>query len=144
METYDKEKTISFAAGTPEYFHAKQWLYFQMSGQGPDFGQAVWFKMYHHEKIQSAQDRYINELRRVSGVMNRALEGKEWLVGGKYSYADVAFVVWFEIVPWIASDKIDLAKDFPNLYAWLNRIKARPAVAKVLKAKADAKAAAGK
>lgn len=35
IETYDKEHKLSFTPGTPEYFHAKQWLYFQVSGQGP-------------------------------------------------------------------------------------------------------------
>lgn len=144
VETYDKEKNISFTAGTPDYFHAKQWLHYQMSGQGPYFGQAVWFTMYHHEKLQSARERYVNEVRRVSSVINRALEGKEWLVGGKYTYADVAFFPWFDLVSWFAGDKIDIAKEFPNLSAWLEKIKARPAVAKVLKVKADAKAAAAK
>lgn len=141
VETYDKDKKISFTAGTPDYFHAKQWLHYQMSGQGPYFGQAVWFKMFHPEKIQSAQDRYVNEIRRVSGVLNRVLEKQDWLAGGKYSYVDVAFVPWYEVVPWAASE-IDLEKEFPKLYEWLNRIKSRPAVAKVLKDKAEVKAAA--
>lgn len=138
VETYDKEKTISFAAGTPEYFLAKQWLHFQMSGQGPYFGQATWFSLYHPEKVQSAVDRYINEVKRVVGVLNRALEGREYLVGGKYSYADLAFLPWFAIIPRITGDAFDLEKDFPNVNEWLNRIKARPAVAKTLKAKAEA------
>ncbi|BDD59224.1 glutathione S- transferase, nitrogen catabolite repression regulator [Monascus purpureus] len=140
VETYDKQKTISFAAGTPEYFHAKQWLHFQMSGQGPYFGQAVWFSVYHTEKIQSAIDRYVNEIRRVSGVLDRVLEGREYLVDGKYSYADFAFIPWFGIIPRITGNAIDLEKDFPNLNAWLNRIKARPAVAKALKAREEATA----
>jgi glutathione S-transferase len=137
VETYDKERKMSFATGTTEYFHAKQWLHFQVSGQGPYFGQAVWFKVYHPEQIQSAQDRYINEMRRVSSVLNRALEGREWLVGCKYTYADVAFVMWFEFVPWVAGEKIDILKEFPNLHAWLDKMRNRPAVAKVIKARAD-------
>ncbi|KAI9930172.1 hypothetical protein ASPWEDRAFT_100806 [Aspergillus wentii DTO 134E9] len=142
VETYDKENKISFATGTPEYFQAKQWLHYQMSGQGPYFGQAVWFSKYHPEKFQSAIDRYINEIRRVSGVINRALEGKEYLVGGKYSYADVAFVPWFDLVSWISpANPIDLEKDFPNLNAWLNRLKAKPAVSKALQDRAAAIAA---
>ncbi len=136
-ETYDKERKLSFTPGTPEYFLAKQWLYFQVSGQGPYFGQASWFTRFHPEKLQSAQDRYINEIRRVSGVLNRALEGQEWLVGGKYSYADVSFVTWYESVAAIVADVFDISKEFPNLRAWLDRIKARPAVANVLKARAE-------
>jgi len=140
VENYDKERKLSFTPGTPEYFHAKQWLYFQMSGQGPYFGQASWFTRFHPENIQSVLDRYYNEIRRVSGVLNRALQGQEWLVGGKYSYADVSFVTWYEAVAPMVADTFDISKEFPNLRAWLDRMKARPAVASVLKAKA-AKAA---
>ncbi|KAH8802942.1 putative glutathione S-transferase [Xylogone sp. PMI_703] len=137
--TYDLEKKFSFLTGTPEYFYAKQWLYFQTSGQGPYFGQAAWFKLYHPEKIQSAIDRYVNEIVRVSSVLNGSLEGREWLVGEKYSYVDVAFLPWFEAVPFLAGERINLEKDFPNLHAWLSKIKARPAVAKILKDRAVAK-----
>lgn len=141
VETYDKQHIISFQQGTQEYWAAKQWLHFQMSGQGPYFGQAVWFTRFHPEKLESARVRYVNEVRRVSDVLNRYLQGKEYLVGGKYSYVDAAFVPWYGIVPAITGDAFDLEKDFPNLNAWLNRVKARPAIAKALKEKADAAAA---
>ncbi|KAJ5953375.1 hypothetical protein N7454_000271 [Penicillium verhagenii] len=127
VETYDKDHKISFAAGSQEYFLAKQWLHFQMSGQGPYFGQAVWFAVYHPEKIQSAQDRYVNEIRRVSSVLDRVLADKEYLVGGKFSYVDLAFVPWYRVA---AKFEIDLEKDFPNLDAWLKRQIARPAIQK--------------
>lgn len=140
VETYDKQNTISFQPGTPDYYAAKQWLHFQMSGQGTYFGQAVWFTRFHPEKLESARVRYVNEVRRVSDVLNRALQGKEYLVGGKFSFADAAFVPWYGIVPAVTGDAFDLEKDFPNLNAWLNRVKARPAIAKALKDKADAMA----
>lgn len=144
VETYDKQNTISFAAGSPDYFAAKQWLHFQMSGQGPYFGQAVWFNKFHSESVQSAKERYNNEVRRVSGVLNRELQGREWLVGGKYSFADVSFLPWFILVPAFTEPDLDLAKEFPNLNAWLDRIKARPAVAKIVKERADKLAAQNK
>ncbi|OJJ99822.1 hypothetical protein ASPACDRAFT_52420 [Aspergillus aculeatus ATCC 16872] len=133
VETYDKDNKISPKAGTPGYFHAKQWLHFQMSGQGPYFGQFIWFTRYHPEKITSAQERYLNEIRRVTGVLDKVLEGREYLVDGKYSYADAAFVQWYQIVPMATGDAIDLEKDFPNVNAWLQRLQARPAIAKCLK-----------
>lgn len=139
VETYDKQHTISFASGSQDYFYAKQWLHFQMSGQGPYFGQAVWFTRFHHEKLESAKERYYKEINRVSGVLDKYLAGKEYLVGNKFSYVDLAFVPWFEILPWL---EIDVSKDFPNLDAWLNRQKARPAIAKTLKQRQDAIAAA--
>lgn len=141
VETYDKAHTISFDHGTTEFFHARQWLYFQASGQGPYFGQAVWFKLFHPEKVQSAQDRYVNEIHRVSGVLNRALAGKEWLVGEKFSFVDHAFVPWYEAVTArVIGDAFSIEHEFPNLHGWLARAKAQPGVAKALKAKADAAA----
>lgn len=139
VETYDKQHTISFDSGSQDYFYAKQWLHFQVSGQGPYFGQGVWFTRFHHEKLESAKERYYKEINRVSGVLDKYLAGKEYLVGNKFSYVDLAFVPWFETLPFI---EIDVSKDFPNLDAWLNRQKARPAIAKTLKQRQDAIAAA--
>ena len=107
VETYDKQHNISFTPGSKEYYEAKQWLYYQVSGQGPYFGQAVWFTLYHSEKLPSAVDRYVNEIRRVSGVLNRALQDKESLVGGKFSYADAAFVTGYAIV-FLFADRFNL------------------------------------
>lgn len=138
VEKYDKNRVISFQADTPESYHAKQWLHFQASGQGPYFGQAVWFKIHHQEQLQSAVDRYINEIRRVSGVLNGVLQGREYLVDDKCSYADLVFVSWFEVVPWAAGDRVDLEKEFPNVHAWLSRLKSRPSVITGLGVKSEA------
>ncbi|OBT91856.1 glutathione S- transferase, nitrogen catabolite repression regulator [Pseudogymnoascus verrucosus] len=140
VETYDKQNNFNFASGSKEYYEAKQWLYYQVSGQGPYFGQAVWFTLYHPEKLPSVVDRYVNEIRRVSGVLNGVLQGREFLVGGKYSYADASFVMWYAIAPLFA-DRINLATDFPALNAWLERIKARPAISKIIKDREAAMAA---
>lgn len=131
VETYDKQRNISFAPGSKEYYEAKQWLYYQVSGQGPYFGQAVWFTLYHPEKLPSAVDRYVNEIRRVSGVLDRVLQDKEFLVGGKFSYTDAAFVTWYAVLSLFA-DRFNLEMEFPLLNAWLERSKARPAIAKIL------------
>ncbi|KAL2848895.1 putative glutathione S-transferase [Aspergillus pseudoustus] len=132
VDTYDRQHTISFATGSKEYYENKQWLHYQMSGQGPYFGQAAWFTVYHPEKVPSALERYVNEIRRVSGVLNRSLQNKEYLVGGKFSYVDAAFVPWFEVAALFWSKEMDLVNNFPHLNAWLNRIKARPAIAKTI------------
>lgn len=138
VEKYDERRAISFPPDTPESYHAKQWLHFQATGQGPYFGQAVWFKIHHKEQIQSAIDRYINEIRRVAGVLNEALEGHQFLVNDKCSYVDIAFVPWFEVIPWVTGDAIDLQKVFPNVDAWLRTLKARPAVITGLGVKSEA------
>jgi glutathione S-transferase len=137
VETYDQKHNISFAPSSKEYYESKQWLYYQVSGQGPYFGQAVWFALYHSEKLPSAIDRYINEIRRVSGVLNRVLQDREFLVGGKFTYADAAFVTGYAIM-FLFADRFNIETDFPNLNAWLERVKARPAIAKSLRDRAAA------
>ncbi|PYI01316.1 glutathione S-transferase [Aspergillus sclerotiicarbonarius CBS 121057] len=137
VETYDKDKKISFPAGTPEYFHAKQWIHFQVSGQGPYFGQAVWFRSYHPEKVPSAQERYKNEVLRVSGVLDKVLQDREYLVGGRFSYADVSFLPWYDVFGYATDNDVDMEKEFPNLNSWLKRMRERPAMTKVSKDKAD-------
>lgn len=134
IETYDKENRLSFPAGTPDSYHAKQWLYFQVSGQGPYFGQAMWFMLFHPEKLASARERYMNEIRRVSSVLDRALEGRDWLVGDRCCYADISFLTWYDAVTTkILAGEIDLGTEYTNLFDWLNRIKERPAMTKMLR-----------
>ncbi|KAL4937242.1 hypothetical protein BDV06DRAFT_203344 [Aspergillus oleicola] len=131
VESYDAENKLSFPAGSPEAHHARQWLYFQATGQGPYFGQAVWFKKYHTERVQSALDRYIGEIKRVSGVLESWLKDREWLVGGKLSYADLSFVSWHNAVLTILSDEGLSYDEFPRLKAWLERMNERPVVKKL-------------
>jgi len=75
-------------------------LGYLVSGQGPYYGQAVWFTKYHSEQIPSAQERYYNEIKRVTSVLDGHLKKQPkgadgpWLVGDKFSYADLAFVPW--------------------------------------------------
>lgn len=95
---------ISFPPDSNHHHLAQQFLHFQTSGQGPYYGQLIWFLNFHEEKVPSAVERYVKEVRRVTGVLEGCLsrqpEGgdggnkEKWLVGGKLSYADLAFVVW--------------------------------------------------
>lgn len=55
-----------------------------MSGQGPYFGQAAWFEKFHPEKISSARSRYKDQVTRVLGVLDKYLQGKQYLVGNKW------------------------------------------------------------
>ncbi|KIW13826.1 hypothetical protein PV08_06606 [Exophiala spinifera] len=137
VEKYDPEHKLSFKPGTPDYYHAKQYLFFQVSGQGPYFGQYAWFKKFHSEKVPSAQQRYQNEIQRVSGVLEGVLKAEKekqgggdgpWLVGNKYSYADLAFLSWYVIMPLVTpKEDFDLA-EFPIMHDWIKRMVAREPV----------------
>ena len=100
-----------------------QWLMWQMGGLGPMLGQANHFRHYAPDKIQYGIDRYTNETNRLFGVLDRQLGGREY-VAGAFSIADCAS--W----PWITSHERlgQRLADFPNLSAWYERMKARPAV----------------
>ena len=100
-----------------------QWLMFQMGGLGPMMGQANVFVRYFPERIQPAIERYQRESRRLLEVLDRHLEGREYLAGD-YSIADIANFAWARIHDWpgVEIDGLD------RLKAWLERIQARPAV----------------
>ncbi|GAB4576513.1 MAG: glutathione S-transferase N-terminal domain-containing protein [Rhodothalassiaceae bacterium] len=99
-----------------------QWLMFQMGGLGPMQGQANVFTRYFPEKIPSVIARYQNETMRLYGVLDRALEGKDWLADD-YSIADIANWCWVRSHAWCGLS----IEDLPNLKAWHDRIAARPA-----------------
>ena len=137
VEKYDTEHHLSFPAGSNEAQLARQWLYFQVSGQGPYYGQAMWFTKYHSEQLASAQDRYYREIERVTSVLNGHLQKQEkgadgpWLVGGKFSYADLAFVPWQVTINIALQGKFDLSP-YTEVKGWLERLQARAAIKKVL------------
>lgn len=83
VETYDKDHKISIPT-SPEKYHIKQYLHFQMSGQGPYFGQTTWFRKFHPEDVPSAKKRYDEQLVRVVEVLDGILKGKTYLVGEKW------------------------------------------------------------
>ena len=100
-----------------------QWLFWQMGGFGPMLGQTHHFRIYAPEKIEYAINRYTNETRRLYGVLDRQLEGRNW-VAGEYSIADIAIGPWAKL--WERQGQ-DL-KEFPNVARWLEAFLARPAV----------------
>ena len=102
---------------------AIEWLFWQVGGLGPMAGQNHHFSNYAAEKIPYAIERYVNETNRLYGVLDRRLEGREFIVGGDYTIADIASYPW--IVPWKRQQQnLD---DFPNIRRWFDGIRNRPA-----------------
>jgi GSH-dependent disulfide-bond oxidoreductase len=104
-----------------------QWLYFQVSGVGPMFGQCGHFMGYAPEKIPYAIERYQNETKRLYGVLNKRLADHPYLATD-YSIADMAVYPWIE-VRWLHEIEID---EFPHVKRWHEAIKARPAVERAM------------
>lgn len=140
VENYDTEHKVSFAPGTAEAYSARQWLFFQVSGQGPYFGQAMWFLKHHPERLPSAVERYVKEIARVSGVLEGHLaQQKEagvvdgpWLVGGRFSYADLAFLPYQSMINIVGGKDVYEPDAFPLVKDWMARMSARPAFRKVM------------
>ncbi|TBR35882.1 MULTISPECIES: glutathione binding-like protein [Dyella] len=121
---YLAEKTGQYLpADVRERFRVLEWLYWQVGGLGPMLGQNHHFNRYAPEKIPYAIDRYVNETRRLYGVLNKQLDGREFITGNNYTIADMAAYPW--IVPHEAQG-MSLA-DFPHLKRWFEAIAARPA-----------------
>ncbi|KAG2175826.1 hypothetical protein INT44_000304 [Umbelopsis vinacea] len=110
-----------------------QFLMFQMGGVGPMQGQANHFNVYAPEKIPYAQKRYLDETKRLYGVLEIALEGQEYLANNQYSIADIANYCWVKCSPYLG---INL-KEFPRVQAWVERIDARQAVQKGIRVPND-------
>jgi GST-like protein len=94
-----------------------EWLFWQMGGLGPMLGQNHHFGTYAPEKIPYAINRYVNETNRLYGVLNKRLEGRDFIADA-YSIADMACYPW--IVPHERQQQnLD---DFPNLKRWFTTI----------------------
>jgi len=105
---------------------------FQMASIGPMMGQLIVFRGPWQNKAPEVSNRYFKEVSRLFGVLNKRLEGNEYLAGSEYTIADIA------LLPWIRSAQLfPFLQDLPlaanaNLNAWLERVMARPAVQKGL------------
>ena len=101
-----------------------QWLMFQMGGVGPMLGQAHHFRNYAQVKIPYAIDRYVNEAKRIYGVIDRRLAQSPYIACDEYTIADMAIWPWLRLPDKQGVDKAD----FPHFCRWFDKIAARPAV----------------
>tara|TARA_R110000772_G_scaffold168838_1_gene280595 strand:+ start:1096 stop:1731 length:636 start_codon:yes stop_codon:yes gene_type:complete len=107
------------------YWQMMEWLMWQMGGLGPMCGQVHHFVRFNPGKAPYAEERYLNEAKRLYGVLDAALSDREF-VAGEYSIADIAIWPWISRFEW---QTIDL-EQFPNIKSWYHRIADRPAVQK--------------
>ncbi|KAI0793539.1 glutathione S-transferase C-terminal-like protein [Fomes fomentarius] len=138
-DKYDAHKRLTVTDDKDKYALI-QWLFFQASGQGPYFGQAVWFMKYHAEKLPSAIERYQKETLRVIGVLDGVLAKAPggYLVGGKPTIADLSFVTWNRAATLgTVKDIADIEKEYPAFWAWHHKLEARESVQKLLAVQAS-------
>lgn len=107
-----------------------QWLFFQMGGVGPMFGQFGHFYRYAKENCDHPYpvERYTKEAKRILAVIDKRLEGRKFLVGEEYSIADISIFPWVGCLDsfYEASEILEL-DTFKNVNAWYKRCSERPA-----------------
>jgi len=108
-----------------------QWLMFQMGGLGPMFGQMGFFYKFAGSAWEDKRplERYISESKRLMAVLEKELNGKEW-IAGDYSIADIAIAPWLNATVFYGTQDILGWDDHPNIKAYLARFMERPAVQK--------------
>jgi GST-like protein len=129
---YLAEKTGRFipadAAGRWETI---QWVFFQMAAVGPMFGQVGFFHKFAGREYEDKRplQRYVNEAKRLLGVLNAHLKGHEWIVRDEYTIADIATLGWVRnLIGFYGAREIVAFDTLKAVPAWLDRGLARPAV----------------
>jgi GSH-dependent disulfide-bond oxidoreductase len=128
--TYLAEKTGQLLAprGAARY-RALEWLNWQVSGQGPMFGQLGFFALRASEKAPLAIERFTEEAERLLNVMERRLGEAAYLAGEDYSIADIAVYPWaIAATTYLAPALGEIVAQKPDFQRWLKRIGERPAV----------------
>jgi len=128
---YLAEKTGKFLSADPgRRYQTIQWLMLQMGGIGPTFGQLGFFHKFAGREYEDKRplQRYVAESKRLLGVLEARLEGRDWLVD-EYSIADIATLGWVRnlITFYEARELVDF-DSLKAVPAWLERGLARPAV----------------
>jgi GST-like protein len=129
---YLADKTGKLVPSDPaRRYETIQWVFFQMGGIGPMFGQFGFFYKFAGKDIADKRplERYRDESRRLLGVLDKRLAGRTWIMDDDFTIADVSMLGWvrglkvfYEATDVLGMDKLD------NLNRWLDAGLARPAV----------------
>ena len=129
---YLADKTKQFIPQDPnQRYEAIQWVMFQMGGIGPMFGQVGFFHKFAGKEYEDKRprDRYVTESKRLLGVLDSHLAGKQWIMGQQYTIADIAMFPWVRnLVGFYGAGDLVGFNDFVNVKRVLETFVARPAV----------------
>jgi GST-like protein len=112
-----------------------QWVMFQMGGVGPMFGQVGFFHKFAGKDYDDKRprDRYVGEAKRLLGVLDRHLAGRDWMMGADYTIADIAIFPWVNVLnTFYGAAELVGMKDFAQVNRVLEVFLARPAVVRGL------------
>ena len=112
-------------------YHALQWVFFQMAAIGPMFGQVGFFHKFAGKDYEDKRPlkRYVDESKRLLGVLETQLDGRKWIMGDDYTIADISMLGWVRnLVGFYGAGEIVEYDKLKHVPAWLERGVARPAV----------------
>ncbi|HEY3679934.1 MAG TPA: glutathione S-transferase N-terminal domain-containing protein, partial [Bradyrhizobium sp.] len=129
---YLAEKTGKLLpADAARRYQTIQWLHFQMGGIGPMFGQLGFFNKFAGKEIEDKRplQRYVAEAKRLLGVMEVRLDGRQWIMDDDYTIADISMLGWVRnLIGFYEARDLVAFDSFRHVAAWLERGLARPAV----------------
>jgi GSH-dependent disulfide-bond oxidoreductase len=129
---YLAEKTGKLLPADPALrYETIQWVFFQMGGIGPMFGQLGFFHKFAGRNFEDKRplERYRAESQRLLGVLDTRLQDRQWIMGDDYTIADVSMIGWVRnIVGFYEARELVQFDLLQNVPAWLDRALARPAV----------------
>lgn len=129
---YLADKTGKLVPADPAArYQTIQWVMFQMGGVGPMFGQLGFFHKFAGKEYEDKRprDRYVAESRRLLGVLEKHLAGRDWIMGDQYTIADVATFPWIRnLIGFYEARELVGFDDFPHVQRVLDAFVARPAV----------------
>ena len=129
---YLAEKTGKLLpADAARRYQAIEWVHFQMGGIGPMFGQVGFFHKFAGKDYEDKRplQRYVAESKRLLGVMETHLAGRQWFMDDEYSIADISMLGWVRnLVGFYGARELVEFDQFTHVAAWLERGLKRPAV----------------
>jgi GST-like protein len=129
---YLADKTGKLIPADPaQRWETIQWVFFQMAAVGPMFGQVGFFHKFAGREYEDKRplQRYVAESKRLLGVLETHLAGRDWMMGETYTIADIALLGWVRnLVGFYEAGELVEYGSLKHVPAWLERALARPAV----------------
>ena len=133
---YLAEKTGQFMSADPaKRYETMQWVMFQMAAVGPMFGQLGFFHKFAGKEFEDKRpfERYRAESERLLKVLESRLTGRQFIMGDEYTIADIALIGWVRnLNGFYGAGEITKYNELTAVPAWVERLLARPAVARGL------------
>src|SRR3954471_11844734 len=129
---YLAEKTGKLLpADAARRYQTIQWVHFQMGGIGPMFGQVGFFHKFAGKDFPDKRplERYVAESKRLLGVLETHLNGRQWVMDDEYSIADISMLGWVRnLIGFYEARDLVAFDSLKHVPVWLERGLARPAV----------------